>query len=308
MSDGNESDASTETVVNQSTSENTKSAKMDQNNGSHQPESEDEAHIGSVRTIKLPQPFWRDMPSRWFTVAEASFALNKITSDTTRFRYVILNLDSEMLNVVGDIIDNPPATDKYKTMKERIISSFGESSEARLRRLLRGQPMGDEKPSVYLQRLRNLAGGQCNDHVIRSLFLEQLSDTTRGILAVNEACELNVLAAQSDRIYEAMPKNNIHVVNEHTTPHVKQAHTNFGEPSTARDDGRIEMLELRAAVQALTKELRESRTSQRNRSKSRNRDSSSSSHDAQTGLCYFHNRFGNKARKCREPCTWSPKN
>ena len=64
--------------------------------------------------------------------------------------------------------------------------------------------MGDEKPSVFLQRLRNLAGAQCNDSVPRSLFMEQMPEHMQGILAISQLDDLAKLAAQADRIAEVM--------------------------------------------------------------------------------------------------------
>lgn len=160
--------------------------------------------VSVVKAIKLPQSFWRDNPARYFTVAEMTFDLHRITSDQARYRYTVIHLDADLLGIVGDIIDAPPATGKYEALKRRVIDSLSESQETKLRRLLRGQAMGDEKPSVYLQRLRNLAGGQCNDSVLRSLFMEQMPENVRGILAISPLDDLSTMAAQADRIIEVM--------------------------------------------------------------------------------------------------------
>lgn len=114
----------------------------------------------------------------------------------------MIHLDAELLTIVGDIIDAPPAQGKYEALKQRIINSLSESQETRLRRLIRGQAIGDDKPSTFLQRLRNLAGGQCNDNVLRSLFMKQLPAHMRGILAISQHDDLNTIALQADRIYE----------------------------------------------------------------------------------------------------------
>ena len=43
---------------------------------------------------------------------------------------------------------------------------------------------------------------------------------------------------------------------------------------------------------------------QRLRSNSRNRSSRNKSKE---GRCFYHRRFGTKATKCTQPCTWKPK-
>lgn len=158
--------------------------------------------IEQVKAIKLSQPFWRDNPFRYFTVVEMIFTLHRITSDEAKYRHVVIHLDADLLGIVGDIIDAPPEQGKYEALKRRIIDSLSDSQETRLRHFLWGQVMGDEKPSLFLQRLRNLAGGQCNDSVLRTLFTEQLPEHTRSILAISQLDDLATLAAQADKIKE----------------------------------------------------------------------------------------------------------
>jgi len=97
-------------------------------------------------------------------------------------------------------METPPTENKYETVKQWIIESFAETNESRLRKLLRGNEIADEKPSHILQKLRNLAGGQCNA-VLKTLFLEQLSDNVRSILAIYKVTDLTRLAQLVLRIY-----------------------------------------------------------------------------------------------------------
>ncbi|EFN84942.1 hypothetical protein EAI_10258 [Harpegnathos saltator] len=162
----------------------------------------DEAWINTTQRVKLPQPLWREMPTHWFNVVEATFALNRISSDETKYRHIISNLDPTIIPFVTDLITDPPNQNKYVAIKKRIIGAFGESKEAKLRKLLRGQELGDDKPSHLLQRLRNLAGSEGSDSVIRTLFLEQLPESARGILAISPEDDLDTLAMQTNKIME----------------------------------------------------------------------------------------------------------
>ncbi|KYM93622.1 hypothetical protein ALC62_15779 [Cyphomyrmex costatus] len=127
------------------------------------------ASIEAATYAKIP-PFWKENPALWFAQIEAAFNISRITSDDTKYRYVILHLDNTSLPFVSDIISNPPPTERYQALKDRIIRSFDETGESKLRKLIRGNELGDDKPSNFLQRLRNLAGGQCNDSILRTLF------------------------------------------------------------------------------------------------------------------------------------------
>lgn len=177
-----------------------------------------------------------------------------------------------------------------------------------MRRLLRGQPIGDEKPTQFLQRIRNLAGAQCNDVIIRYLFLEQLPENIRPILAINETPDLGNLAAQADRIFEVMRPQINAVRSSTTTSNIPQSVT--GTSSTAastHEQTRIELNELREVVQAFTREVRQSRSSGQ-RSSRRSRDHSFSPVRRSAGnnnYCYFHKKIGNEARNCKTPCSWT---
>ncbi|XP_071580672.1 uncharacterized protein [Temnothorax nylanderi] len=258
--------------------------------------------LNAVKALKLPQPFWRDNPARYFTVAEMTFALHRVTSDDSKYRYVVIHLDADFLGLVGDIIDSPPTHGKYEALKQRIIDSLSESQETRLRRLLRGQAMGDEKPSVFLQRLRNLAGGQCNDSVLRSLFMEQMPEHMRGILAISQLDDLATIAAQADRIAEV------------TRPQINQA--SVGAVALPQDISALgktgptsDIEELRHAVEALTRKFEQTmrgRSRSRGRGGNRNRSTTPQQKDAQK-YCYYHRKFGADAINCRPPCSWITK-
>ncbi|XP_036145424.1 uncharacterized protein LOC118646499 [Monomorium pharaonis] len=275
------------------------------------PTASGQQEIGEIKTVRLPQPFWRSNPARYFTVAEMTFALHRITSDESKFRYVIINLDADLLSIVGDIVDSPPPSGKYEALKQRIIDSLSESQETKLRRLLRGQAMGNDKPSVYLQRIRNLAGGQCNDNVLRSLFMEQLPEHVRGILAISQLDDLSTLAAQADRITEVMHPQ-ISALKQEATGTVALCTTKANSASSPTGHNQ-EVLELKQAIEALTKRFnRAFRGRSRSRSRGGNdrraRDRSTTPHDdKEEKICYYHRRFGNNARNCKHPCSWDTK-
>ena len=80
-------------------------------------------------------------------------------------------------------------------------------------------------------------------------------------------------------------------------------------------DLRQELSTLTAAVQALTTNRHDDRgraqdrgrSGRRGRSKSRGRRDRSSS-PPHSGVCFYHHRFGEKARKCEKPCSFKSEN
>lgn len=113
---------------------------------------------------KLP-PFWKENPKLWFMQVEFIFSISGISRDDTKFQYVIANMDSNFLPHVSDILESLPSdgTSKYQAIKDRLIGTFSESQESKLRRLLKSDQLGDQKPTHFIQIMRNLASGQLND-------------------------------------------------------------------------------------------------------------------------------------------------
>lgn len=89
-----------------------------------------------------------------------------------------MHLDQTILSLVANTITNPPGEGKYLTVKERLVTVLGEANATQIRKLL-GHEIGDEKPSVFLQKLRNLAAGQVMDEILRTMFMEQLPENVR---------------------------------------------------------------------------------------------------------------------------------
>lgn len=94
----------------------------------------EEKEVHSARLIKLP-PFWKTNPNLWFMQIEAKFQLARVSDNDIRLKYVIISLDPEILPFVSDILESLPATCRYQALKNRILSSFDETSESKLRRL-----------------------------------------------------------------------------------------------------------------------------------------------------------------------------
>ncbi|XP_018376537.1 PREDICTED: uncharacterized protein LOC108769827 [Trachymyrmex cornetzi] len=247
--------------------------------------------IGAATYARIP-PFWKENPALWFVQVEAAFSISRITYDDTKYRYVVLHLDNTALPFVSDIIANPPLIGRYQALKDRIIRSFDETGESKLRKLIRGNEIGDDKPSNFLQRLRNLAGGQCNDSVLRTLFFEQLPENVRSVLAISEVTDLSILASQADRIYEIIKP---------TINTIASANASQAVLSNQIDD-------LTKRIDALARELRGQRLRRRSHSRQSRKPSSRSGSSQRSrdgsSICWYHRQFDMKAKKCQQPCDY----
>lgn len=164
----------------------------------------------------------------------------------------------------------------------------------------------DEKPSNFLQRLRNLAGGQCSDAVLRTLFMEQLPGNVRSILAINEVTDISKLALQADKITE-MSRGSVAQINSDREPRraAHRAKQSIMEDSSATETA---VEEVRIVLDTFTKKImRMERGSHRARSKSRNRYGPrvrAKSPRPKPRMCFYHRKFGKDAYRCLTPCTW----
>lgn len=250
--------------------------------------------------IKLP-PFWKQDPALWFIQIDAAFHRKRITSDSSKYWTVISHIEPELLQHVSDIVKRPPENDMYKTLKESLISRLSTTQEQQLQILLDEIELGDNKPSQLLRRMQDLADNKVTEDVLRSLWLKRLPANVRFVLSANVETSLSAAATLADRLVEINPIQTVMAVNK-----VKDVAT--ATPKKLSDDERLDKLE--KAVQTLqvsVKELNNNRKSRDRTPRNRSRPRSRSYHRTpaqNNGICFYHERFGAKASKCEDGCTF----
>ncbi|XP_071573357.1 uncharacterized protein [Temnothorax nylanderi] len=252
--------------------------------------------------VRIP-PFWGDKPELWFAQLEGQFTLivSGITQDSTKYSYALSQLDSRQIKGIKDVVTQPPEVDKYETVKRALIQRMSVSQEQRTRQLLELEEFGDRKPSQFLRHLRTLAGENVPDSLLRTLWLGRLPTQMQMVLATRTEDPLNSVAEQADRIHEMTNKA---VVAATAAPATKES--------------------LEVNIQALTKQVAtlttrisrdksrqhdnekgRNRSRSRSRSQSRNRGKTEEDkNDRNDKHCYYHNQFGEKAKKCTQPSTY----
>lgn len=234
-------------------------------------------------TVRVP-PFWRQNPKLWFRQLESQFITSAITSDTTKYHTLVGSIESNILNHVSQIVEEPPAVNKYETLKAALLNEFVESEEKRLRQLLDNVSACDKKPSALLREMRELAGGKVSDDLLKTLWIQRLPTTTKAILSVSDD-KVDKLAIMADKIHDQSDSVSINGV-------------------SVKSDDRIALLEnkfeeLIFKIDALAiGSQRRPRSSSRNSGQNRNRSPSSNS------FCWYHYKFGSRATKCRLPCSF----
>ena len=242
------------------------------------------AAVAASVAVRLPD-FWKNDPVMWFAQAEAQFELANVVRDHTKYNHIVAKIDQTVICHVADIITNPPENDKYRAVKERLISRFTVSPQARLERLMNACDLGDMRPTHLLAKMQELSAGlKMTDDLLKMLFLQRLPPDVKNILTISDE-KVGKLAEMADKMMDA------------PTRHVSAASSS----STMKPEDS----DLRCQIAALTEEIRNLKAD-RGRSTSRSRSASRSSSRNTYGdgdeICWFHRKYGGRALKCRDPC------
>ena len=159
----------------------------------------------SAISLKLPT-FWPADPELWFAQVDAQFRTKRITSQATKFEYVIASLSPQHAAEVRDLILQPPAADPYVKLKEELIKRTTASEQRRLQLLFSSEDLGDRKPSQLLRHMQQLLGDKAataDRSFLRQLFLQRLPPNVRMVLASTKDDEdLESLASLADKVVE----------------------------------------------------------------------------------------------------------
>lgn len=254
-----------------------------------------ERSIASGGMHKLPL-FWLNMPEIWFIQAEQIFALNRITSDMSKYRHVVAVLPQEVMGNVIDLLKNPPETNKYETLKEALIARHSLSENKRLEELLSSSEIGDRSPSAFFRDMENIMGSSniVNIDLLKRLWLRKLPEQVKIQVTSSNFEDMALILTLADKVWEVTHTSSIASVTSKPP-----------QTSSNKEDQLIEAIRmLSLEVSSLKKDFNHRRSSQfsqnrRGRSRSRSKPREGKSH------CWYHAKFGDKANKCIQPCSYN---
>ena len=234
-------------------------------------------------SLKLPE-FWPSDPELWFAQAEALFSAQNISSETTKFGHVVRVLPAQYASEVRDIILCPPEN-PYTAIKEALKKRVCPTQRQQLQQLLHLEDLGDRKPSQLLRHMLKLRGGtvvESNaDPIFKQIFLDKLPLSIRTALAIHHDQSLQNLAEMADAMAEIQGPQ-AEGLGRVNVCAVKTTENNSG------------LAEIRKELDNIWRELKAQRRP----------DPVVEPHSSNTGYCWYHDRFGTRASKCREPCNF----
>jgi hypothetical protein len=229
----------------------------------------------AVNAISAQLPvFWSTKPRLWFAQVDAVFESSRVTRDRTKYLHVLAKLPELVLESISDIIDEvaeqaPP--DAFIRLRERLTGSYGLTQWQQLARLVDHPGLGDMRPSALMnQLLALLPAGEKPTMLFQYHFLRHLPADIRGQLATKKFETARALATEADFVWDAR-----------------------GGGATI------------GALPSRSTSPRGGRRQSPDRGRRRRAQTPGKKESQQTGLCFYHSRFGDKANSCRPPCTWT---
>ena len=207
--------------------------------------------------------FWPERAAIWFVQAEAQFHTCGIPQDETKFHYITAALDQDTATHMLDLLQQPPAANKYEALKQWLLDSFSLTDAQRAVQLLHIPGLGDDKPSQLMDRMLALLGDHQSCFLFREIFMQQLLIDICTILTQAKITDHRELTVTADTLFAA---NNPGVQAIHGPRH------RSGRTTTDRTSART-----------------------------------GTSNPETPGVCYFYQHFGDAARQCRPPCSFSTK-
>ncbi|XP_055308018.1 uncharacterized protein LOC129572124 [Sitodiplosis mosellana] len=255
------------------------------------------ANVYQVTEMVKMQAFYENDPELWFTVIESQFAARKITSERTRYLQVVANLNCTTASLVKDVIKSTFAEGHYDKLKTALIAIFAESSTEKFQKLISNTEIGEMKPSQFLHHMRSLADNTISEALVKQLWIQRLPTSSRAVLSASSDA-LDNLAKMADKMWEVSDRFSISSVNaENGEKSVIEKLTRALERLT----NKVDALERKEHVS------RRDNTPHRNRNRSSSRQSTKSGGKSEHELCWYHYKYGNEAKNCREPCKYTGK-
>ena len=119
---------------------------------------------------------------------------------TQSITYVVAALDEETATRVLSLLKSPPASEKYNTLKERLLRAFTLNEAERAAQLLSMRGLGDRKPSQLMDSMLALLGEHEPCFLFKELFLRQLPDDIRMHLTHSKITDFTELALAADEL------------------------------------------------------------------------------------------------------------
>ncbi|XP_015121460.1 uncharacterized protein LOC107044181 [Diachasma alloeum] len=222
--------------------------------------------------------FCEEKPALWFAHLESQFRNKGIVTEIDKFHFAVPLIDTRSAARMEDLIINPPMDTPYRKLKNKLIERFTQSKQANLLQLLDGEKLGDRKPSEHFRHLKCLVP-DIDEDVLKARWVSHLPQMTQACFVTQKTATIEELAETADRLHEVL------------------------QPARVASVSNLEqqIAELMKQVASLATHVSR-RDTKPDPKRSRSRSRSIHKLNKSTGICWYHNKYGNKARNCVPGC------
>lgn len=258
--------------------------------------------VNAVAEVKLTA-FYENDPELWFSIIEAQFESRKITSERSKYFHVVSHLSSSTAQLVKNIISSGFADGKLEQLKQALITNFAETATEKFEKLISSEPLGDMKPSLALNKIKALASDTVTEEFIKKLWLMRLPQSIKQVLSASSD-PLDNLSQMADRMWEVADRGTICSVSQ----------GNPLDKTLQSIQQQLQKMANRLNAIENTRTTRRDSTPHRSRNRSQSNKRTNDANDkserdaADTDVCWYHRKMGERAKRCRSPCTFKPKN
>ena len=226
-------------------------------------------------SLKLPQ-FWADESKIWFAQVEGQFALKNVTSETHKYHPVLASLKNEIAITLTDFFEKVPAENPYTALKLRLLKKYTYTDLEKAEMVPSMPGLGDRKPSSLLDSMLALCpAGQEASPLFLSEFLHRMPAVVNEHLHTFSHEDSRALAQHTDQVWSSHAPQTVHQVLDDKP----DFYTDFFSCNTINQPTMI-----------------------KKDNSSRNQRNSSTFSVSQ--MCFYHEKYGKKARKCTRPCSF----
>lgn len=226
-------------------------------------------------SVKLPT-FWTDSPEVWFLQAECQFENKKIVVSKTKYNHVMAVLPQDVSCRLLDLIRSPPA-DPYEQLKKRLIEMYTMNDFQRYLAMMSLPSLSDQRPSELMDKLLLLLPeGEKPGFFLKGLFLHRLPLEIRSHLMKTPVSDPRKMASDADELWNLRGSS----ASSHGAVNTLADPTQFFDVSALSTRRRTVPSKVSPP--------------------GRNPPSSHS-----MDQCWYHQKWGNKAQQCRQPCSFS---
>ena len=187
--------------------------------------------------IKVP-PFYRRNTSAWFKTLESQFKLARITSEETRFHYLVANLPED----IAALLLTESTQEHYSDLKAEVISAVEKTKQEKINDLFDITDIGDDKPSIFLRKLitkmENCNITATNDELTQRLLRCLPASVSTPLRAFQDLSPHRIAAIADSMLINtvptpppAMPSASLHQVKSSFVHHCDSDQNSSGRPN-----------------------------------------------------------------------------